>query len=70
MSGREFTKEEYEKLTPEEIDFLFDDDGHMIRRTMDDFTVGLQVPSKLIAKRIPGGIVLQNSYFTMRGKIV
>lgn len=70
MSGREFTQEEYEKLTPEEIDFLFDDDGHMIRRTMDDFTIGLQVPSKLIAKRIPGGIVLQNSYFTMRGKIV
>lgn len=70
MTGKQFTQEEIEELTPEEIEFLIADDGSTIKRTMDDFTIGLQVPSKLIAKRMPGGIVLQNSYFTMRGKVV
>ena len=69
LTGKEFTQEDIEELTPEEIEFLIADDGSTIRRTMDNFTVGLQVPSKLIAKRMPGGIVLQNSYFTMRGKV-
>lgn len=69
MTGKEFTPEEITDLTPEEIEFLIADDGSTIRRSMDDFTTGLQVPSKLIAKRMPGGIVLQNSYFTMRGKV-
>lgn len=69
LTGKEFTPEEIKDLTPEEIDFLIADDGSTIQRSMDDFTTGLQVPSKLIAKRIPGGIVLENGYFTMRGKV-
>lgn len=47
-------------LTPEEIDFLAK------TRTIDDFNIGLTVPGKLRPKRIPGGVILEDSYFTMR----
>lgn len=51
---------------PEEIDFLFDDDGNPIHRTMEDFKVGLKVPGKLMPKRIKGGIVLVDTFYEMR----
>lgn len=69
MSGRTFTDEEKADMSPEVIDFLFDDDGNTIIRTMDDFSIGLQVPGKLVPKRIPGGIILSETYFTMRRKL-
>ena len=35
-------------------------------RTLDDFKIGLQIPSKLIPKTIKGGVVLTETEFTMR----
>ena len=35
-------------------------------RTIEDFTIGLAVPGKLMPKRIPGGIVLVDSIYEMR----
>lgn len=34
--------------------------------TLSDFKIGLQVPGKLIQRRLPGGVVLQDSLYTMR----
>lgn len=49
----------------EELQFLFYG-GKRIIRTYDDFTPGLKVPGKLRPVRIPGGVVLQDTFFTMR----
>lgn len=43
-----------------EIEFLSE------TRTLDDFTIGLRVPDKLLPKRIVGGVLLVNSYYEMR----
>ena len=52
--------------TAEEMEFLFTSTGEPIRRTYNDFDIGLQVPGKLRPKRMPGGIVLEDCWFTMR----
>ena len=49
----------------EELKFLFAG-GKRIIRTYDDFMPGLKVPGKLRPVRIPGGVVLQDTFFTMR----
>ena len=49
----------------EELQFLFSG-GKRIIRTYDNFTSGLKVPGKLRPVRIPGGVVLQDTFFTMR----
>lgn len=49
----------------EELRFLFSG-GKRIIRTYDDFKPGLKVPGKLRPVRIPGGVVLQDTFFTMR----
>lgn len=36
------------------------------RRTLEDFTVGLKLPGKLMPKRIPGGIILADTTYEMR----
>ena len=69
LSGRTFTEEEKRMMTAEECDFLFDENGNTIKRTMEDFKIGLQIPSKLVPKRIIGGVVLKDTYYTMRNKI-
>lgn len=46
--------------TPEELEFLSK------TRTIDDFTIGLQVPGKLAPRHIPGGILLTPTMYTMR----
>lgn len=46
--------------TQEEIHFLSK------KRTLDDFTVGLTVPGKLLPKRIRGGILLTETAYQMR----
>lgn len=48
------------KLTPEEIQFLSK------TRTYKDFKRGLMVPGKLLPRRIKGGVLLVDTYFTMR----
>lgn len=48
-----------EDLRPEEKEFI------KKKRTMKDFTYGLEVPGKLLPKRIPGGVVLKNTTYKM-----
>ena len=52
--------------TEEELAFLFDDDGHQIRKSYADFNLGLTIPGQLKARTIRGGVVLFNDYYTMR----
>lgn len=54
------------KYTEAEIEFLFDENKQPIKRTYDDFTVGLKVPSKLIPKRIAGGTLLLETTYEMK----
>lgn len=49
-----------ESMTDDEKDFL------KTKRSIEDFDVGLIVPSKLLPKRIRGGIVLTPTTFEMR----
>lgn len=50
----------------EELEFLFDEEGNRLYRTLDDFNIGLRVFGKLIPKRIKGGVVLIEDFYTMR----
>lgn len=54
---QEFNEEE---LTQEELDFVKQ------KRGLEDFKVGLKVPSKLRPKRIRGGVLLVNTTYEMR----
>lgn len=49
--------------TPEEQEFL------RTKRTLSDFKVGLTIPSKLVPKRILGGVVLLNTTYEMRPNV-
>lgn len=50
--------------TAEELQFLFNR-GKRIIRSYADFAPGLKVPGKLRPVRIPGGAVLQDTFFTI-----
>lgn len=52
--------------TPDEIDFLFDDNDNPKYKNLTDFKVGLKVPSKLRPKRIKGGVLLIETTYEMR----
>lgn len=62
FEGRKVTKQEKEEKKFDEQTEKFINE----KRTMEDFKRGLIVPGKLIAKRIIGGIVLQESSYEMR----
>lgn len=49
-----------EKLTEEEIEFV------STQRDLTDFDIGLLVPSKLLPRRIKGGVLLQETTYKMR----
>lgn len=51
---------EQEKFTAEEIEFI------KIKRELTDFKKGLKVPSKLLPKRIMGGVILVDTTYEMR----
>lgn len=51
---------EVDPKTEKEKEFL------SVKRTMQDFKQGLNIPSKLLPKRIKGGVVLLDSTFEMR----
>ena len=51
---------EGEKYTEEEKEFL------SVKRDLTDFKIGLIVPSKLLPKRIRGGVLLVNTTYQMR----
>lgn len=58
------TKKEW---TKEEKEFLFNvETSKPIKRTFNDFKVGLKVPGKLLPKRIRGGILLVETTYEMR----
>lgn len=48
-------------LEEDEIEFIEQ------RRTLEDFDIGLNVPGKLLPKRIRGGILLTSTVYSMRG---
>lgn len=47
-------------FTEQQLEFL------KTRRTIEDFKTGLKVPGKLLPKRIPGGVLLVDTYYEMR----
>ena len=51
--------------TDEERQFLFED-GVPIVRSLENFDIGLQVPDKLMPKRIKGGVVLVDTTYKLR----
>ena len=53
-------EEKYEKMNETEKAFVG------TKRTLEDFTRGLIVPSKLLPKHVPGGVVLTSTTFEMR----
>lgn len=60
MTGYYPTKEEQENYSQEQLDFL------KTKRDYEDFDIGLQVYGKLKPKRVVGGIILVDEYYTMR----
>lgn len=58
MLGYEPKKDD--KYTEDEIKFL------KIKRTLEDFKIGLKIPGKLIPKRIRGGVLLVDTTYEMR----
>jgi hypothetical protein len=64
MKGNANTNNEWSE---DEREFLFDaQTGEPIKRTLEDFKVGLKVPDKLIPKRIRGGVLLCETTYEMR----
>lgn len=55
-----------DKHTEAELKFLFDENHKPIKRTYNDFNVGLSVPSKLMPKRIAGGTLLVDTTYEMK----
>ena len=51
------------KFTLEELSFI------TTPRTISDFKIGLEIPSKLMPVRIPGGIVLQPTTYKLRPRL-
>lgn len=62
----EGTPEMCKPLTADEKTFLYWQDGTPIKRDYTDFKVGLTVPSKLMPKKIDGGIILTTTTFKLR----
>lgn len=61
MKGVDITQlKDKEKYTQDEVKFL------SVKRELDDFTVGLKVPGKLMPKRIRGGVLLVDTNYEMR----
>ena len=55
-----------EEYTEEEQNFLFNENGEPIKRSLKDFHIGLEIPGKLVPKRIIGGILLHETSYKMR----
>lgn len=58
MSG--YVPKQDDKFTDEEVEFL------SVKRTLENFTVGLRVPGKLRPMRIRGGVLLVDTPYEMR----
>lgn len=55
-----YVPKEGDEFTEDELDFL------STKRTLEDFSVGLRVPGKLLPKRIRGGVLLVDVPYEMR----
>lgn len=66
FDGVKPSKEEFNKMKEEEVNFLIDKNGEVIRRGYTDFKRGLSVPGKLRPFRMPGGILLIDTPYVMR----
>ena len=65
MTG--YVPKEGDEFTEDELEFLFNNITQKpIKRTIKDFKIGLKVPGKLIPKRIPGGVLLVDTFYEMR----
>lgn len=60
MKSQTEIKKKLKEHTQEEQEFL------KKTRTIDDFDYGLTIPSKLVPRVIKGGVILEDSYFTLR----
>ena len=60
LSMQGYEPKEGDEFTDEELEFL------KTKRTLKDFAVGLEVPGKLMPKRIKGGIILNETSYEMR----
>lgn len=54
-----------ESRSEEEKAFLYENQVPIVR-TINDFKRGLKIPGKLLPKRMPGGVVLMDTYYEMR----
>lgn len=61
-----YTTEEIEAMTEEQREFLIDANNKPIKRTLEDFRIGLKIPGKLMPKRIRGGVLLVDTTYEMR----
>lgn len=60
--------QEWTSLTQEELNKQYNQEEQVFikkKRTLKDFCIGLEVPSKLVAKRIRGGVLLCDSHYIM-----
>ena len=55
-----YTIKEDDDFTEDEMDVINN------KYTIDDFTIGLKIPGKLMPKRIPGGVLLVETTYEMR----
>lgn len=60
MTGEKPKEEELKEMKPEVIDFISQ------KRKLTDFKPGLKIFGKLRPKRIKGGLVLEEGYFTLK----
>lgn len=66
LTKETYTDEEISALTEEQRDFLIDTNNKPIKRTLEDFCIGLKIPGKLMPKRIRGGVLLVETTYEMR----
>lgn len=60
LTGYKLTEDDKKKFTPEQLQFL------RKKRDFEDFDIGLSIYGKLKPKRVVGGIILVEEYYTMR----
>ena len=58
MTG--YDQKECDKYSEDELNFI------KTKRTMKDFKIGINIPGKLLPKRIRGGVLLTETTYEMR----
>ena len=65
---KELFQKSLEHYTPKDTDNFTEEELKIINNqyTLNDFTIGLKIPGKLMPKRIPGGVLLVETTYEMR----